>query len=147
MRNIKFRAWDTKKKKWLDSSEYQLGWINNELVINPVYNGKGYMDEEWSSSVDLESDLSDHVELMQYTGLLDKNGKEIYEGDILQYNYQNYKSSHLETIKWYENGFFHFQNEDVLFGCKASMSSVYYEIIGNIFENPELLNQPKTDNQ
>ena len=78
------------------------------------------------------------VELMQYTGLKDKNGTEIYEGDILKVKmysgeYENYK---VEWDKKYAE--FEAYNKDKSNFIIARVWSEY-EIIGNIFENPELM--------
>lgn len=78
-------------------------------------------------------------ELMQFTGLLDKNGKEIYEGDIIQH-YQNkrdgkYKYGHPHKVE--------FVNTTNKAGWNITKSSIK-EVIGNIYENPELLqSEPK----
>lgn len=70
--------------------------------------------------------------LMQYTGLKDKNRKEIYEGDIVKYGDRNYK------IAWDDEGSFF----GVVYGYSIQGGLFgYAEIIGNIFENPELLNE------
>lgn len=69
--------------------------------------------------------------LMQYTGLKDKNGKEIYEGDIV---YPNYDEKN-EEVKWDDNstGYWPFGNSDY------SISNEEVEVIGNVYENHELL--------
>jgi uncharacterized phage protein (TIGR01671 family) len=84
---------------------------------------------------------SENIELMQYTGLKDKNGKEIYEGDIV--NIKEYPLSSPFTII-YEDGSYYFaeilenneyDREDVLGYYKPEE----IEVIGNIYENSELL--------
>jgi uncharacterized phage protein (TIGR01671 family) len=74
--------------------------------------------------------------LMQFTGLHDKNGKEIYEGDILKKHYGS--SVPIFAVAWHKEGMMFIQNDGYdkpLF----EISPEYIEIIGNIYENPELL--------
>ena len=71
MRNIKFRAWDKKKSDWFDDDDGDL-YIELNGNINFGWNGE-VMD-----------DYTNRIILMQYTGRKDSEGKEIYEGDILQ---------------------------------------------------------------
>jgi uncharacterized phage protein (TIGR01671 family) len=78
---------------------------------------------------------NDYV-IQQYTGLKDKNGKEIYEGDILEYQSSRPKFTTC-IVRWTKEG------EDFHPGFVISNSYSQYgepEIIGNIFENKELLN-------
>jgi uncharacterized phage protein (TIGR01671 family) len=72
--------------------------------------------------------------IMQFTGLTDKNGKEIYEGDILKGSYTN------PLLVVYDNGAFCFEN-NLQSGSDRlhQMRTERLRIIGNIYENPELL--------
>lgn len=70
MREIKFRAWDTKGKKCLN--------LRNYCIVPDVHG-------VWFLRTDKGHQLVERYELMQFTGLHDKNGKEIYEGDLLKW--------------------------------------------------------------
>lgn len=81
--------------------------------------------------------------LSQFTGLKDKNGKEIYEGDIIQEDIDNTKTEIKNyTVKFIDGGFRPLCNnndefEDIIYDLNNT------EIIGNIFENPELISIDK----
>lgn len=79
----------------------------------------------------------DYLEFMQYTGLKDKNGKEIYEGDILGGDY--YVNNIAGVVKYYDDwgcSFLEYKGGGDEFLWKAARVA---EVIGNIYENPELL--------
>lgn len=136
MREIKFRAWDKEKKKWLSFDEGD--------PIQHDYTGFSTLGY-WVEVFDFDED---RVVLMQYTGLKDKNGVDIYEGDVLKMAVSKFVPDEdgfdwEEIIVevyfdsggfWYKgagrmdhNWHFHNQNER--------------EVIGNKYENPELLDQ------
>ena len=76
--------------------------------------------------------------IMQYTGLKDKNGKEIYEGDIVEYS-RNFPPI---LVEWDDNivGFKPFCKYDSdCYGVPKKEDHSVYKIIGNVYENPELL--------
>lgn len=120
-KEIKFRAWDKKKM------------INWEELL------KYYSDG--GSDYDLHAIFSgdEHLELMQYTGLKDKNGKEIYEGDIVRCD-ENVANTFgidvVSEVKYIMGSFYAGTTTFYL----VNTNGVYRgEIIGNIYENPELL--------
>lgn len=125
-RLIKFRAYDTKNKKWLDEvppEEYMLD--NDDCWDAPDY---GEMCEALSfyPQNPLGSNFNGRIVYQQFTGLLDKNGKEIYEGDIIE-------RRGIKEVEFLSGDDCDFQGFDIdqVFGK--------WEIIGNIFETPELL--------
>jgi len=120
-REIKVRAWDVINKKMLDPDEFKLA------VALPQGHVVGV-------NIDVEDgeDITTEYELIQYTGLKDKNGKEIWEGDICQAWILKTKKRITGEIQFI-NGFFGFDIHTRLYDAKIC------EIIGNIHENPELL--------
>ena len=119
MRPIKFRAWDKEEEKM-----YQF-----DLISYMQVNEDG--QEELCPSRLVEPDA-----FMQFTGLLDKNGKEIYEGDITE----NYA---MRDVVIFHNGAFVGKNsqKDHLGQHQPIAVHNELEVIGNIYENPELLKE------
>jgi uncharacterized phage protein (TIGR01671 family) len=126
MREIKFRAWDKSSKKML----YNVAVLNGKQVLPVQTSGNDYWDARFETSENI---------LMQYTGLKDKNGTEIYEGDIVKDAYDNIQIVKISFIshKSYEDCFagfgFGFDTHDL------EDFTEKVEIIGNIYKNPELL--------
>lgn len=133
-REIKFRAWDNADISFYDNNENsRMSYFGPEYWIND----EGYIRFE---SPHGKSPSGDHDQerftLMQYTGLKDKNGKEIYEGDIIEFEYHNGGgfSRVKEPVTFY-NGQFSVWQESI------NNYNENCEIIGNIFENPKILNE------
>ena len=118
MREIKFRAWNKQTRRMEDVR--QINFFDSEML-----NG----NSEWYSLR--------HTELLQYTGLQDKNGIEIYEGDIV-----SWKNKDEDTLKYakvfFEDGAFRLYN--TYFELKSYENLA---VIGNIYENPKLLENEK----
>ena len=129
MRTIKFRAWDTKNKKWID-----------DFLIQDDGSVCRYGMFETLDSIN-------NVVLMQFTGLHDKNGKEIWEGDILEHNNSLYPKG---FKGWASKSVVRWNSKTASFdmgryGEEEAGGSILTEVIGNIYENPELLNGDKNE--
>lgn len=121
MRELKFRVWDTFAKKM----------TYPEGVIFTNGKGRGVISEGVITfSYCLNADGRDIF--MQYTGLCDKNGKEIYEGDIVRTNDKKTWEIIFHGARFYANGLCIGQGARRLIDCP-------FEVIGNIYENPELM--------
>lgn len=122
MREIKFRAWDIKTK-----TMYQ------DIPLITLSSHVKEKNEKLNKC--LESFQSDSVKfrLMQYTGLKDKNGKEIYEGDIVKYGFKSENGIDEFVSKVFFDEYMWVTNEHSL----NRISNV--EVIGDIYQNPELI--------
>jgi uncharacterized phage protein (TIGR01671 family) len=139
MREIKFRAWHKQNKMFfkddlMDGSDWFAVQGDGKLL-------------QWRCAVGFEP--TDDIEIQQFTGLLDKNGKEIYEGDIVRHS--SYRTDEIRVIEWgptedYEGGEtgigFNISpietEEDPERGMRNEI-----EVIGNVYESPELLKPVK----
>lgn len=135
VREIKFRAWDIKDKIMWYPTLISIGSLyRNELYSHPSKK----FDHEKGNLISY-GENGDH-ELMQYTGLKDKNGKEIYEGDILYRETRGW----FDTNKIYKEKVIVKYKSDGFYGKGTSLrffltSKTPFYVIGNIYENPELL--------
>lgn len=131
MREIKFRAWDKELKNWAD---YAI-----------AYDRLSFLDENtgwWKTDKEGE-----RFTLCQYTGLKDKNDREIYEGDIVRA---------VVFSKWIGVAKYSDKNQAFVFECIdknyrgnivfMSQFDQGFKILGNIYENPELLKELTNDN-
>jgi uncharacterized phage protein (TIGR01671 family) len=136
MRDIKFRAWDKECRNW--------------IYADPVYGFFPSIHIEYETG----KNLDDHYgTIQQFTGLTDKNGKEIYEGDIVKHRILNHP--HDGILYGLQETFmddprqvtFEFGGFTPLQGwTHEALKDMQWEVIGNIYENPELLNaQSKSD--
>jgi len=114
MREIKFRAWDTVNKRYTVVSDNEKVCVNFE---------NGYLVKHCT------------LELEQYTGLKDKNGKEIYEGDTIEYiNAPGMEDCVASVVRYNSQAVFYIENDDEdVFDMLYNVYD-YSVVIGNIHE-------------
>lgn len=127
MREIKFRVWCGERLRFVNT----LGWVDGELdfVHSPKYNGP----------------IEDEVVLMQYTGLKDKNGREIYENDVVQRilmapSSRLINEDFIGQVRFLEGAWLIDNGRDAIPLWSEADELI---VLGNIYENPELLGDSK----
>lgn len=144
MREIKFRAWD----------KVEQDFIYGEPLFG-FFPSVGESEENFKS-------FNENYNLMQYTGLKDKNGKEIYEGDIVEVQHlpvsrnenkilgfieRDNKFYTQNIVEWVETGFIFIRTpkfkkcRPVYSRSFITKNEKYFKVIGNIYENKELLDE------
>jgi len=130
MREYKFRAWDS----WWDKMHYFDFTKNIEATPDDELKGLWILHEEGSVYA-----IQDKIKIMQYTGLKDKNGKEIYEVDIVLYDRNIHKDIDTAKFKvvWAKDRYVLQEIKHKYYIDDVTWELI--EVIGNIYENPELL--------
>jgi len=132
MREIKFRAW-AGKQMWTDVAVFNNDayvWNYEEMSLVPLFS-------------DAQVRLYGKPILMQYSGLKDKNGREIFEGDICHYidyycgdHPPCFHKSGVGEVVFDEEGAFSVREATEL--TSAEILNLEYTVIGNVYQNPEL---------
>lgn len=131
MRDIKFRCWDVENKEMLEVQEldYADSYDGQPMIRTTMYSD--YFDTE-------------DMILMQYTGLKDKNGKEIYEGDIVEWTTHS-GNKYRFSVK-YSNKYAQYivaNAKDISMEYEPLGDFENIEVIGNVWEDSDLLNDNK----
>ena len=114
-REIKFRVWDIELSIW----------------INNIAMGKDNV---------LTKGTGKRFAIMQYTGLKDRNGKEIFEGDILKEKYSDGSGERIIVVEYGFSSSTHMDSEYIYGFQIGGHTDSEFEVIGNLHETPELLN-------
>lgn len=142
-REIKFRVWHKYEKQMYPISSIDYDIFSQEIRIIAVGHKNGmctaYNKNHNSEKCDITA-----LELMQYTGLHDKNGQEIYEGDIVYCQTKFGKAKAI--IKFIDGKFVAYWNSALTHPENGHHIACYeinkrFEVIGNIYDNPELLGE------
>lgn len=142
MREIKFRVYLDKMYYQNEHNEYDTNLVGIDF-LNKTITFAGYTDGEEVDNLEKysfdENDIlyEKDLKIMQYTGLKDKNGKEIYEGDIL---FESSEEKYFKVV--FENASFRAEAEGDFEEYSLDLIDVVAqgcEVVGNIYENPELL--------
>lgn len=129
MREMKFKAYD---KEYGLSDPFTFGWVIT-----------------FKTKTVFKSHVSEGMQVMQYTGLHDKNGKEIYEGDVIRCQTNNkFKYPHKGQVIYLKHiAGFGITTEPIISESTGKEEEAFtyfnynenFEVIGNIYENPDLL--------
>jgi len=130
MREIKFRAWDTVGNQWLWITGFETAETSKSdgYTLDGIFHNGDYVGKEG-------------IVLMQYTGLKDRHGQEIYEGDILRDDEMG-----LNVVRWEDGSFWlemFYEGGQSLMEHLSDYNEVC-EVIGNIYEHPHLLKGEET---
>lgn len=146
MREILFRGVETDREEWV------YGYLIHDSVCNSTVPYIGYLSHEQADTENRDVVPVIPETVGQYTGITDKNGNKIFEGDIIKTHYANAnKSNFVERVEFEKGKFCAIYEND---GCKIASiifdgtphlkydKSVYMdevEVIGNVYDNSELL--------
>lgn len=142
MRELKFRAWHTKLNRYLANCESYLNQDGSIKCAFEVYKGE-ILESYCIESFSRDDFDNGYIIREDCTGLKDKDGKEIYEGDIVRWSFKGMNNRLIHTadaVEWES-----YAEEEwpysTISGFTLPDSEDGYEVIGNIHENPELLGE------
>ena len=129
----KFRAWiKTEKRMFFSDDILAIDYENEEIVTQQVYFENGLPDDR-----DIYCYNPDEIELMQSTDMVDRDGKIIFEGDIVKMAKDVYSEpTYYEVVRHYGGGY---RLESKQHGCELWLRHTDCEVVGNVYENQEYL--------
>ena len=129
MEKVEFRVWDKKNKRYLNK-------VDNPVVVYDTGETAVRIGNPCNGEVELLYSGNYKIEL--FTGLLDKNGRKIYDGDIVRF--PNLTRNELyQVIWWKESASFQLWGNGEFKNLRWNIETLCIEVIGNINENKELL--------
>jgi len=130
---LRFRVWVKIGKRMVFSEDIlDIDYENKEIVTQQVYFENGLPDDRDIYCYDF-----DEIELMQSTDMVDRDGKEIFEGDIVKMAKDVYSEpTYYEVVRHYGGAY---RLESKQHGCELWLRHTDCEVVGNIYENRELL--------
>lgn len=129
----RYRAWIKTEKRMIETDDLlDIDYENEVITTQQVYFENGLPDDR-----DLDNFVFEEIKLMQSTGLKDKNGKEIFEGDIVKMSKDVYSEpTYYEVVRHYGGAY---RLESKQHGCELWLRHTDCEVVGNIYENREFL--------
>ncbi len=140
MREIKIQAWDKKEKRMFQVMQWTwMSCAGTDLIPHDHKLSGFYISGENHGRHKSWKQRSDVI-LREYTGLKDKNGVEIYERDIVEWVSTHNgatQNKHIDEVRWMDDGWY------CLYPWIHEIGAAEMLVIGNIYENPELLEEEK----
>lgn len=150
MRQIKFRGKRLKDGKWIYGSlaDYSMRILNTSVKKKIIFDNIASFATDNFGFVVNDHEV-DPETIGQFTGLIDRNGKEIYEGDIIRYS-DSLGLSFISPVAFYEGRFgirMKYTSAHATLDRKGNYNdghchvdyTIEYEVVGNIYDNPELM--------
>lgn len=144
MRELKFRAWDNLEKDYLNEEDIAIDNLGNIFIFERYDNNDSDL---WYTRLLPDLENKRHV-VEQYTGLKDKNGTEIYEGDIVEVKHSDWTEPTIHVVKWCGDEKYPAFNlkpelDETVNNLALVAQSDFFsvKVVGNIHENPELLEE------
>lgn len=129
----RYRAWVKIGKRMVFSDDIlDIDYENKEIVTQQVYFENGLPDDRDIYCYDLEE-----IELMQSTAMVDRDGRIIFEGDIVKMSKDVYSEPTYYEVVRHRGGAYRLESKQ--HGCELWLRHTDCEVVGNIYENPELL--------
>ena len=129
----KFRAWIKTEKRMIETDDLlDIDYENEVVTTQQVYFENGLPDDR-----DLDNFVFEEIELMQSTDMADKDGKIIFEGDIVKMAKNVYSELTYYEVVRHRGGAYRLESKR--YGCELWLRHTDCEIAGNVWENPELL--------
>lgn len=130
---LRYRAWLKKPKAIIKADDIlAIDYENEEIMTQKVYFDSGLPDDR-----DLEHYDFDEIEFMQSTDMVDRNGKIIFEGDIVKMAKDVYSEPTYYEVVRHRGGAYRLESKQ--HGCELWLRHTDCEVVGNIYENKELL--------
>ena len=129
----RYRTWIKTEKRMIETDDLlDIDYENEVVMTQQVYFENGLPDDR-----DLDNFVFDEIELMQSTAMVDRNGNIIFEGDIVKMAKDVYSEPTYYEVVRHRGGAYRLESKQ--HGCELWLRHTDCEVVGNVYENPELL--------
>lgn len=129
----RYRTWIKTEKRMIETDDLlDIDYENEVVTTQQVYFENGLPDDR-----DLDNFVFDEVELMQSTAMVDRNGNIIFEGDMVKMAKDVYSEPTYYEVVRHRGGAYRLESKQ--HGCELWLRHTDCEVVGNVYENPELL--------